>query len=151
MFMAPPTSAKQALIEAFYTRLNGNTRFTSLVTGGLHGHVSDAARTTPPYLVFDYQHRDEGQMRSMGLDGGSVMFNLDGFSSYKGAYEMNRIQALVRELCHRQSLPLKGYQLVEGSLVCEFEDVFAEPDEDKLGAKLYHGVQRWAAEIDEAR
>ena len=40
--------------------------------------------------------------------------------------------------------------MVGGSLTCEMSEVFDEVDEDKPDDRLYHGVQRWTADVEEA-
>ena len=142
---AEPT---QAFVDAISARLRADTTLMALVTDVL-AHLSEAARTAYPYLVLGRRHlsRDAG---AMGLAGGIVELQVDGWSSYKGPLEMQRILSRVSVLLERQPLVVTGFDLLRGSLTCTLSDVDDEPDEDKPGARLWHGVQQWTAEIHEA-
>lgn len=142
-------SPTQAFVDAMKTRLEADATLMALVEG-VYGHLSEAARTAYPYIVIGYRHLDDGNTRSMGLAGGRCEVQLDVFSDHKGASEAHAILSRLRVLLERVTLRLNGFVMVQGSLACEMEDVFDEPDEDKPQSKLYHGVQRWGAEIDEA-
>ncbi len=143
-------SPTQAFVDAVNTRLKADGALIALVTG-VFGHLSQAARTNYPYLVLGYRHLDDGNARAMGNAGGRVALQVDGWSDHKGASEMQAICSRVRALLERQTLTLAGgFRMMAGSLTCEMEDVFDEPDEDKPDQILYHGTMRWVAEIDEA-
>jgi hypothetical protein len=142
-------SPTQAFVDALKARLESDATLMAMITG-VFGHLSEATRTAYPYLVLGYRHLDEGQARSMSLPGGKTQVQLDGWSDHKGGSEMHAILSRSRVLLDRFPLRVKGYTLMAGSLTCEFEDVFDEPDEDKPQSKLYRGIQRWSAEIDEA-
>jgi len=75
---------------------------------------------------------------------------LDCWSDHMGASEAHAILSAVTRVLERRTLAVSPYTMVVGSLTCEMEDVFDEPDEDKPDARLYHGVQRWVAEIHDA-
>lgn len=140
-------SPTQAFVDALKTALVGEAALMALVTG-VFGHLSEAARTGYPYLVLGRRSRlnDGGAMQ---IAGGHVSVQLDGWSAHKGASEMHAILSLVTKTLERRAIVVSGYSIVQGSLTCELEDVFDEPDEDKPDARLYHGVQRWTAEIHE--
>ena len=142
-------SPTQAFVDAVMNRLENDSTLDALVTG-VFGHLPESTRTAYPYVVIGQRHLDEGQARSMGLAGGRVDLQLDSWSALKGASQTHAILSRVRVLLERYDLPVAGFQLMRGSLTCEFEDVFPEADEDKPGSTLYHGMQRWTAEIDEA-
>lgn len=142
-------SPSQAFIDALKDALDADATLMDLVTG-VYGHLPESARTSFPYLVLGYRHLDDGQARSMALPGGRISVQLDGWSHHKGASEMHAILSRVRVLLERRDLRIPGFALVQGSLTCEMEDVFFEPDEDKPQDGLYRGIQRWTAEIDEA-
>lgn len=129
--------------------LNGSVALMGLVTG-VYGHVSDRARTDFPYLVIGDRHRanDGGAMQIVG---GMVSVQLDGWSAAKGPFEMQSILSRVAWLCERRTgFKVAGFAALDGSLTCEFEEVFDEPDADSPGRRLYHGVQRWTALIHES-
>lgn len=142
-------SPTQAFVDALKSRLEGDATLMALIEG-VFGHLPEDVRTPYPYLVIGQRHLDEGQTRSMSLPGGQVSVQLDGWSDHEGASEMHAILSRVRVLLERHSLRLDDFALVQGSLRCEFEDVFDEPDEDAPEKLLYRGIQRWDAEIDEA-
>lgn len=142
-------SPTQAFVDALKARLEADTTLMALITG-VFGHLPEDVRTPYPYLVIGYRHLDEGQARSMALPGGQAQLQLDGWSDHQGGSQMHAILARVRVVLDRQTLRLDGFTMMAGSLHCAFEDVFDEQDEDSPEKKLYHGVQRWAAEIDEA-
>src|SRR5687767_9953744 len=95
-------SPTQAFVDALKTRLEDDATLMALIEG-VYGHVSEAARTAYPYLVIGYRHLDEGQARSMGLAGGNVQVQLDGWSAHKGASEMHTVLSRVRALLQRQT------------------------------------------------
>lgn len=138
-----------AFVDAFRNALIADSTLMAMVTG-VFGHLSEAARTNYPYLVIGRRTRDNSS-GAMQIAGGMVSIQLDGWSDNKGALEMQQIQSRVAALMERRPLFVNGYAMVYGSLTCEYEEVFDEPDEDKPDARLYHGVQRWSAEIHEAQ
>ena len=142
-------SPVQTFIDAVKAALEADAELMALIEG-VFGHVSEAARVDYPYLVLGHRHLDDGRARSMGVDGGQVSLMLDGWSDHKGASQMQAICSRVRQVLERTPLRVAPFTLMAGSLHCEFEDVFDEPDEDAPTKKLYHGVQRWVAELDGA-
>lgn len=137
-----------ALVDGVRTVLLADATLMALITG-LYGHVSEAARVAYPYLVIGRRTRD-GLGGAMGVAGGTVTVEIEGWSDAKGPYAMQAILSRVAVLLERQPVTVTGYSLVTGSVHCEHEDVFDEPDEDKPGSRLYHGLQRWTAEIHES-
>ena len=142
---AEPT---QALTDAVSSRLKADTTLVALVVG-IYAHVSEAARVSYPYLVLGRRSLDR-HAGAMGLPGANVSLQIDGWSAYKGPYEMSRILSRVSVLLERFPIVVSGFAPVDGSLTCEMSEVFEEADEDKPGNRLYHGVQRWVCEIHEA-
>lgn len=91
---------------------------------------------------------------ALQLEGGQAAFWLDVWSDRNGPHEVHQIQARVRVLLQRDTrrlvaAALVGFALVEGSLTCAEEHVFPDFDPDMPKQGLYHGVQRWLADIDE--
>jgi hypothetical protein len=142
-------SPTEAFVDAVRIRLRADATLDAVITG-VFDHLREAERTLYPYLVLGYRHLDDGQTRSMGLPGGRVQLQIDGWSATKGPHEMHTMLSRVRVLFERYPLTVHGFRLMDGSLTCEFEDVFDEPDPDAPEKKLYRGIQRWGAEIDEA-
>ena len=77
------------------------------------------------------------------------MVQIDAWSAAKGAYEVSRILSRVAVVLERAPLSVEGFDCHEGSLTLEYEDVTDEPDDDKPEERLYHGVQRWTALIQD--
>lgn len=145
---SPVTAFVDAFRAALVADTNGSEAVMALATG-VYGHVSEAARTAYPYLVIGRRTRDNvgGAMQRAG---GQVTLQLDGWSDAKGPYQIQRLLSRVAQLIERRPLAVAGFDVVEGSLTCELEEVFDEPDVDKPDARLYHGMQRWTCEIHEA-
>lgn len=145
--MAYPVAGSpiEAFADGVRAILTADATLVALVTG-IYGHVSEAARTAYPYLVIGRRSRtnDAGAMQ---IAGHVVALQIDGWSSAKGPHEMQAILSRVAVLLERRPVTVTGYELLDGSVTCELEDVFDEPDEDQPGARLYHGVQRWIGEV----
>jgi hypothetical protein len=145
----PPVigSPVQAFVDALKRALLADATLVALVTG-VYGYVPEASRTDFPYLVLGMRtsDRDAG---AMTLPGANVTVQLDGWSDHKGASEIEAILSRVAFLFERGTLALSGgYSMIVGSLTCEFQQVFVEPDADMPEQLLYHGLQRWRATID---
>ena len=140
---------RTALLDAVNTILQEDATLLALATGGVLGQLSQASRTTPPYLVFGRTSVD----RNVGamVPGARVTIALDGWSAAKGAYEMERILSRVSVLLERRPrLAVPGFVYIVGSLTCELSDVDWEPDLDSPDRGLWRGMQRWQAEIHES-
>lgn len=134
-----------AFVDAVKTRLAADTTLAALVTG-IYGHLSQAARTAYPYVVLGRRTSD-GSSGAMGLPGGIVSLQVDVWSDAKGPYAATVICSRMYTLLERHPLTVTGFDLVAGSLHREMQDVFDEFDSDSPDRVLYHGVQRWTAEI----
>jgi hypothetical protein len=137
-----------AFVDGVKAALDADATLTALVTG-IYGYVPEAARTAFPYLVLGQRSRttDAGAMQKAGS---RVSLQIDGWSDHKGASEMHAILSRVAAVLERTDVTVTGFTLVSHSLTCEMEDVIEEPDEDAPERRLYHGVQRWVAEIHES-
>lgn len=140
-------SPTQAVVDGLKTALEADATLMALVTG-VYGHLP-AGRTTYPYVVLGRRSR-QNDSGAMQRPGGTVSVQLDVWSSHKGASEALAILSRIVAVLERQDITVTGFALVGGSLTCEFEDVFDEPDEDSPEQVLYHGVQRWTCEVHEA-
>jgi hypothetical protein len=141
-------SPVQAMVDAVKAALEADASLMAIVTV-VTGHVSETERATYPYLVLGRRNRN-GDVGAMTIAGSQVSLQLDWWSNHRGPSEAQAIGSHVSRILERRALPVAGFALVRGSLTCDFEEVFDEPDEDMPGQKLYHGVQRWTAEIHEA-
>lgn len=143
-------SPVQAFVDAMRAALLADATLTAQLatTAAVYGYVPEASRAEFPYLVLGARtaDRDAGAMQ---LPGSNVTVQLDGWSDHKGASEMEGILSRVAFLFERQTLRLSGgFEMIAGSLTCEFQQVFQEPDADMPEQVLYHGMQRWRALID---
>src|SRR5262245_37957265 len=148
MFVATG-SPVQPFVDAVKAALVRDAALMAIVTA-VTGHVSETTELAFPYIVLGRRTRgsDTG---AFGIAGAVVTLELDWWSAHRGPFEAQTIGGhLLRILLH-QPLIISGFDLVQGSVTCEFEEVFEEPDNDMPGQKLYHGVQRWTAEIHELR
>lgn len=139
-----------AFVDAIKTRLSADATLADMVTG-IYGHVSEAARVAYPYLVL--ARRTSSELVGggpMGLGANQVSLQIDGWSDGKGPYAISAIASRVYVVLERWTPALPGFEMVQGSLKRELQEVFDEPDEDKPNARLYRMVQRWTAEIHEA-
>lgn len=148
--MAYPVTGSpvETFVDAVRIILQADVTLTGLVTG-VFGHLSEAARTAYPYLVLGRQGRTN-EAGAMQVAGSMVTLQIDAWSDAKGPHATRVILSRVAQLLERVSLTVAPFTYVEGSLTCEFEEVFDEPDADKPESLLYHGVQRWTAEIHES-
>lgn len=135
----------QAVVDGVKTLLDADATLNAVVTG-IYGYVPAASRATLPYLVIGRRGRanDGGAMQTVG---GRVSLQLDVWSDHKGPSQAHTILNRVAWLLERAALTVSGYDLVRGSLTCEFEEVFDEPDGDSPERVLVHGVQRWICEV----
>lgn len=143
-------SPAPAFIDAFKARIEADVTLMAMIEG-VFGHLDETERTSYPYLVFGPEQRDPNDFNAgaMGLPGQKVVLQIDGWSDHKGKSEMRSILSRMSVLFERQTLTVQGFQMMAGSLTCEFEDIDREVDEDAPEKSLYRGTQRWAAVIDE--
>lgn len=138
----------QAYVDALKAALAADATLMSLVTG-IYGHLPDAARTAYPYQALGQRNR-QSDVGVMGMLCSLVTVEVNVWSAHRGASEVQAILARNVIVLERKTLRVSGFTMVEGSLTCEFEDVFDEPDEDQPSRRLYRGIQRWRAEIHES-
>jgi hypothetical protein len=150
--MAYPVSGSPvtAFVDAIRTLLLADATLTGLLSSptAIYGHLSEAERTAYPYVVLGRRSRtnDAG---AMSVAGSMMSLQVDVWSDHKGPFEAQSICSRIARLLERASLAVTGFDYVTGSLTCEMEEVFDEPDEDSPDRRVYHGVQRWAAELHE--
>lgn len=141
-------SATQAVVDGLKAALDADATLGGLVSG-IYGYVPAAARIAFPYLVLGRRSRtnDSGAMQAPG---GHVAVQIDVWSDHKGPSQTHAILSRVAAVLEGADITVSGYQLVLGSLTCEVEDVFDEPDGDSPDRVLIHGVQRWRCEVHAA-
>ena len=138
-----------AFVDAVKAKLSADTVLAALVTG-IYGHLSEAARVDYPYIVLGRRHADNSAGAAMQLPGQLVTLQLDVWSDEKGPFVATNICSRIYRTLQRQPLTVSGFSLIGGSLERTMQDVFDEPDADKPGNVLYHGVQLWSAVIHES-
>lgn len=144
-------SPVQVFVDAVRRALLADATVAALVSSRVYGYVPEVSRTDFPYVVLGNRtaDRDAGAMQQPGTN---VTLQLDGWSDRKGASEMETILSRISALFERQTLSLSGgFEMIAGSLTCELQQVFAEPDSGDGNMPeqlLFHGVQRWRATID---
>jgi hypothetical protein len=137
-----------AFVDGIRAILLADATLTGMVTG-IFGHMTGAQRTAYPYLFIGRRHRanDTG---AMGVVGGHVRVQIDGWSAALGPSQIQLIFSRVAVLLERRPVTVTGFALVTGSMSLEFEDFFDEPDPSRPDGRLYRGVQQWIAEIHDA-
>lgn len=140
------TEPTQAFVDAVQTRLAADSGLTAIIGTRLYAALPKSARVTLPYLVLGRRSvlRDAGPMATPA---GLVSLTIEGWSSARGPDEMARMLSRVSAVLERETLSVDGHDMVDGSLTCEMSEVMDEPDQDMPDRVLFHGVQRWSAEI----
>lgn len=139
-------SPVQGFVDAIKAALEADTALMAVVTA-VTGHVSETDRAVYPYLVIGRRSKSDGG--AMTVAGNRLTVQLDWWSDHRGPSEAQTIGGHVARILERAPLRIAGYDVIAGSMTCELEEVFDEPDADMPGQKLYHGVQRWTAEVHE--
>ena len=145
----------QAVVTGIRTVLAADATLIALVTG-IYGHVSEASRTIYPYIVLGRRSRTT-ESGAMHTPGSTVTVQIDVWhgrndtatSNVLGPGPVHTILSRIAVLLTHVDVTVTGYTLISGSLICELEEVFDEPDPDSPDRRLYHGVQRWQAEVHE--
>mgnify|MGYP001588809245 FL=1 len=109
---AEPT---QAFVDAIALRLTADNdakhpqSLRSLLGGTMkvYAHLSEIARVAYPYVVLGRRGLDR-HAGAMSLPGANVTLQLDGWSNYKGPYEMARILSRVSVLLERHPRPVEA-------------------------------------------
>lgn len=135
----------EPFVDGVRAILTADATLSALVSG-VHDHVPESSRQPEPYIVLGRRTR-QNTTGALQVAGNVVTLQVDAWSKAKGPHTVHTILSRVAVLLERQPVAVAGYELVAGSVTCEYGEVFDEPDEDQPGARLYHGVQRWVAEI----
>lgn len=149
--MSPTTvtgSPNAAFADAVFRVLSTDATLLALVTG-VYASAPDAAKLVKPYVIVgdrDFAPQDAGAMQ---LEGGRARVTLDVWSDYNGPAETQDIQSRIRVLLLRASLPVQGFALFAGSVICEDEQCVADWDPDMPKQSLFHGVQAWIGLLEE--
>lgn len=113
------------------------------------------ARTPKPYVVVGSRRELLGTGFAMGIEGGEAGVVVDIWSDFNGPEEVQDLQGRIRALILRDPnetvtrLCLAAAVDVWGnSLACADEQVMPEYDTDMPARSLFHGVQRFTADLE---
>lgn len=151
MFLVTGSPVKP-FVDAVLARLTADAELEALLGGPdkITGHISHDERLAEPYVVLGRRGRF-GDAGAMQLPGDMVSLQIDVFSAHKGPSEAAVIQSRIAVLLERETLRVRGFEMVKGSMTVELEEIFDETDEDLPDSgQIYHGVQRIVAEIHQA-
>lgn len=139
----------EAFADAVLTALNDDSTYKDLSSGGVYASLPRATRTAVPYTVLG-RRQLLGGGGAMQVDGGTVAAWLDVWSEQNSPHEVQTILSRARAVLQRAPLRVAGYTLIAGSLTCEEELVIPDFDPDAPERSLYHGIQKWTADVEEA-
>ncbi len=156
----PGSALAIALGDAIYAELAADAELATLAravgaTVTIAPALPDGARTETPYVIVG-DRALHGTGFAMGLEGGEGEVIVDVWSDFNGPEEAQDIQGRIRALLLRDPLGhiaprllAAGVVMFAGSLACPEERVFQDWDPLMPSRSLYHGVQRWQADIEE--
>ncbi len=140
--------------DALFGHLAADPTLVGLATGGVYAALPRDVPVVMPYVLVG--QRREFRLRSslsgagsMQREGGRATVWVDVFSAYNGPAEAEDLQARIRILCQRVNVAVPGFFLTAGSLECEEELVYDEPDPNLPTKSIFHGVQSWGADLEE--
>lgn len=134
--------------DAVLTALLDDSNLTDIVADRIVASAKTLTRTVYPYIVGGRRDLYPGSV-AMQLEGGQASLWLDFWSELNGPDEVQRMMARARASLSRRSLTVTGFSMMGGSLVCEEELVIPDFDPDMPQKSLYHGVQKWVADLEE--
>lgn len=136
--------------DAVLTALAADATFSALVGGRIVATTKISTSTVYPYVVGERRDLLSGSV-AMQREGGQGSIWLDTWSELNTPDEAHRIQARARAVLNRGLvLAMVGYTMSGGSLKCDEERVFSDFDQDMPQRGLYHGVQHFIADLEEA-
>lgn len=137
--------------DAMLATLKGDATLVALVPGGIYTAMPHGTTVHFPYIVLTRAGYFTGGVGAMGLEGVRVWIDLDVWSEKNSPYESEQILSRVRYLLQRGTLTLPGYSMYGNSLDCDEERVLPDFDPDMPSRSLFHGVQHWAALVEEVK
>jgi hypothetical protein len=135
--------------DAVLATLRADAALAAIVGTKIAASLPTLTRTDPPYIVLGRRQLLPGSV-AMQREGGEGSLWIDFWSDKNGPDEVQRMLARGRVLLLRASLRVAGFVLTDGSLVCAEELVIPDVDPDMPQRSLYHGVQHWTADLEEA-
>lgn len=136
--------------DAVLSALEADTTLSTLVGGRIVAATKLGRLTALPLIVGERRELLPGSV-AMQKEGGAAGIWLDTWSELNGTYEVETIQARIRAVLSRDTmLTIDGYAMYAGSLACDDEQVFGDFDPDMPQRGLFHGVQHFTADLEEA-
>lgn len=141
-------SPKGPLANAIFVALKADASLVALATGGIYEAMPRATRVSFPYVHVG-ERNAETNTGAMQREGSDVRVTVHVWSEARGAAECEAIQSRIRAVLQRANLPVTGFLMLGGSLVCDTELCIPDVDPDMPERSLYHGVQQWIADLQE--
>ncbi len=135
--------------DAVLDALLADAALVAIVADRIVASLKVKAVTPLPYIVGGRRDLMPGSV-AMQLEGGRGSVWLDFWSDENSPDEVQRMMSRTKAVLQRRSLTIPGYTMFAGSLECEEEQVIPDFDPDMPQRSLYHGVQHWAADLEEA-
>lgn len=135
--------------DAVLGRLTPDATLIALMPNGIKTALPRGARVLYPYGLIGREQLNDRAF-AMQLEGGEGALFIDVWSDKNGPGEAQQILSRIRALLQRQTLTMAGFTMIAGSLTCRDEQVFREFDADMPERTLYHGIQEWVADLEEA-
>lgn len=143
-------SPAEPFAGAVLDALLADASVTALVGTRIAAATKLNVRTPFPYIVGGRTDVEAGAV-AMQKDGGASVVWLDVFSDKNGPHEVHQILSAIRAVLRRDVvLTMPDFLMYGGSLACDEEHVFSEADPDMPERGLFHGVQRWTADLEAA-
>ena len=136
--------------DAVLAALSPDGTLSSLAPGGTYASLPRDRQVPYPYVIVGARRELLAAVGAMQMEGSTGRIWVDVWSDHDGPVEAQAIQARIRVLLLRQTLPVQGFSMIAGSLVCPTELCFSDVDTDLPTRSLYHGVQEWTADLEEA-
>lgn len=134
--------------DAVLTALLDDGNLTDIVGPRIVASTKRGERTAFPYIVGGRHDLMPGAV-PMQTEGGEASIWLDFWSELNSPDEVRRMMGRARAALSRRTLPVVGFTMRAGSLACAEELVIPDFDPDMPQKSLYHGVQKWSADLDE--
>jgi hypothetical protein len=135
--------------DAVLTALTEDSALTAIVGDRIVATLKTGTTTPLPYIVGGRRDLMPGAV-AMQLEGGRCSVWLDFWSEQNDPGEVQQMMARARVVLSRdRTLAVQGFTMFGGSLECEEDLVIPDFDPDMPQKSLYHGVQKWSADVEE--
>ena len=135
--------------DAVLDAVAADDAIVAFVGDRVRASVKDQAKSALPFIVGARRDLLPGAV-AMQREGGRAAIWVDVWSDKNGPNEVQQILSRIRAVLQRRALTVSGYTVLGGSLVCDEEHVFPDFDPDMPQRTLYHGVQKWSADLEES-